>query len=134
MPTESPTRITSIPALSSSRAIVESYAVSTETFSPRSFIALRSGTRTGFIYSLETSEALPIEYRRLSAFACGGTAKHARLVGRDQFVMYLPPHDVGAQRRHNHVVEIQQRHQRRAQEIEPSVVRQGRRRKNCLHC
>src|SRR5215475_12324865 len=49
MPRESPTRRTSIPARSRILAIVKSYAVQTAIFSPRSFMARRSGTRTGFI-------------------------------------------------------------------------------------
>src|SRR5882724_11003213 len=49
MPTESPTRSTSRPARSSSRAIPASYAVSTVILVPFAFMARRSGTRTGFM-------------------------------------------------------------------------------------
>src|SRR3954462_15927584 len=46
IPTESPTRITSIPASCKSRAMLTSYAVRTAIFVPLAFIARKSGTRT----------------------------------------------------------------------------------------
>src|SRR5215475_15755973 len=68
MPRESPTRRTSIPARSRIRAIVKSYAVQTAIFSPRSFIARRSGTRIGFIRSPNFPEEIVLGNFRKHCF------------------------------------------------------------------
>src|SRR3989304_1714829 len=58
---------------------------------------------------------------------------HACLVWSQQLVMNAAPYDFPAERRANHIVEIQKRGQRRTQDIKPAVARQGRRREDGLH-